>query len=507
MENQTDATNQIVFCWYSSDKRFLRRGTLSNVGNHPYYTLTQVAPSDAYYGRANYFTSNLQTALIYDSTELIEAPDSQVVALPITFTDPDTGDPLTVYGGTVTLNEDGSADLVNNRGIVDLGTLSWYELSYKRFTSAVLQNMKQYGSTDIAPIISSELKSAPKSSIEGADNQVAIADGSIWVCKKTATNATNCKELLAGVQLVYELTTPQTYHFDNIGQLYTYLGTNNVWIDTGAITECDYPADTKTYVDGNGGGDVTDVQINGTSIVSGGVADIPLATASSPGLSYPYSNRGLSITADGQISITKASDNSIKAGTAQYAPIVPSNQHGAAFYGLAKAAGDATQAASDNPVGTYTEDAKSAIHEMLNGAVTVSGTTPTIVAKSGITYVCGEVATLDITPPASGIFEVQFVSGSTPTVLTATGVTWVNGFDPSSLEANATYDISISNGIESSKMIIYRTGKSTGKRNRKVVPCAQMTTLRLLPFASLVVIGSFSCKLRRICTRKTGRLA
>ena len=102
---------------------------------------------------------------------------------------------------------------------------------------------------------------------------------------------------------------------------------------------------------------------------------------------------------------------------------------------------------SANAVGTYTEDAKSAIYEMLNGSVTVSGTNPTIVAKSGITYVCGEVATLDITLPASGIFDVIFTSGSTPTVLTATGVTWMNGFDPSALEANTTYEINILNGL------------------------------------------------------------
>jgi len=51
-------------------------------------------------------------------------------------------------------------------------------------------------------------------------------------------------------QIVYPLATPTTYHFDNVGELYTYFGTNNTWIDTGAITECDYPADTKLYVDG-----------------------------------------------------------------------------------------------------------------------------------------------------------------------------------------------------------------------------------------------------------------
>ena len=35
------------------------------------------------------------------------------------------------------------------------------------------------------------------------------------------------------------------------------------------------------------------------------------------------------------------------------------------FYGLAKAAGDTTQASSGNPVGTYTEEAKAAIRAML----------------------------------------------------------------------------------------------------------------------------------------------
>ena len=40
------------------------------------------------------------------------------------------------------------------------------------------------------------------------------------------------------------------YHLTGIGSLMTYFGQNNVWIDTGAITECDYPADTKLYIDG-----------------------------------------------------------------------------------------------------------------------------------------------------------------------------------------------------------------------------------------------------------------
>lgn len=81
----------------------------------------------------------------------------------------------------------------------------------------------------------------------------------------------------------------------------------------------------------------------------------------------------------------------------------------------------------------------------------VSGTTPTINAVSGMRYICGEVVTLDIVVPSAGIIDVIFESGTTPTVLTVTpptGVTikWANGFDPTALEANTTYEINVMDG-------------------------------------------------------------
>ena len=48
--------------------------------------------------------------------------------------------------------------------------------------------------------------------------------------------------------ILFRLKTPQTYHFDNIGQLKTFLGTNNVWCDTGDITKLEYLADTKLFL-------------------------------------------------------------------------------------------------------------------------------------------------------------------------------------------------------------------------------------------------------------------
>lgn len=199
-------------------------------------------------------------------------------------------------------------------------------------------------------------------------------------------------------------------------------------------------------------GGVQDVQVNGTSVVSGGVANVPKASSSSLGVVSSSQQFGTTLTTQGVMQIAKADNSVVKAGNETYRPVVPYSQHIAAFFGLAKAAGDSTQSASNNPVGTYTDSAKSAISQMLNGSVTVSGTTPTITALPGLRYVCGEVATLDITLPASGIVDVVFTSGSTPTVLTVTpptGVTlkWANGFDPTALEADATYEINIADGL------------------------------------------------------------
>ena len=86
------------------------------------------------------------------------------------------------------------------------------------------------------------------------------------------------------------------------------------------------------------------------------------------------------------------------------------------------------------------------------GRTTVSGTTPSITAEDGVQYICGEVSTLDITLPDSGIVDVVFTSGATATVLTVTPPTgqtvrWANGFDPTSLEANTVYEINILNGL------------------------------------------------------------
>jgi len=201
---------------------------------------------------------------------------------------------------------------------------------------------------------------------------------------------------------------------------------------------------------GGGGGAVDDVQVNGVSVLNDGVANVPVAGLSNPGVVI-VDGHGLQMDSSGRLDIQYANTARIKAGTNVYYPITPYKQNESTFYGLAKAAGDNTQSVSANAVGQYTESAKSAISEMLGGSVAVTGTTPSITALPGVRYVCGEVSTIDITVPATGIIDVVFTSGATPAVLTVTpptGMTmkWANSFDPTTLEANTVYEINIMDG-------------------------------------------------------------
>lgn len=206
-----------------------------------------------------------------------------------------------------------------------------------------------------------------------------------------------------------------------------------------------YTDEAKAAIQAMLGVNVNDVQINGTSIVSNSIASIPVRTNVAGGSSELVTSNGISAAFSTIMSTTSAQ---IKAGTIASRAILPSNQHESVFYGLAKAAGDSTQSSSNDSVGTYTETAKSAISDMLNAPETVSGTTPSIAAKAGVRYICGEVSTISITPPQSGCVDIIFTSGSTPAVLTVPNtVKWPVWFNPANLVANATYEINILDGV------------------------------------------------------------
>lgn len=117
-------------------------------------------------------------------------------------------------------------------------------------------------------------------------------------------------------------------------------------------------------------GSVDDVQINGTSVITDGVAQIPVMSQFAYGVAkllndISYGIRLSTISGISDVLTTApATADEIKRGASTYKPITPSVQHYAIFYGLALAAGH-NERTSTLPVGQYSEEAKTAIRTML----------------------------------------------------------------------------------------------------------------------------------------------
>ena len=151
----------------------------------------------------------------------------------------------TVYGGTVTLNEDGSADLVKTYDVIDLSTVAWqYTAVQHRFYRGGYNDF-DFGTVQTGqPQIICNVY-APKvwaSFVSGGDYSCGANNGNISIRdERYANDVTAFKAYLASVGAIYvaplTASASQTYHFDNIGQLQSFLGTNNIWHDmNGSIT-------------------------------------------------------------------------------------------------------------------------------------------------------------------------------------------------------------------------------------------------------------------------------
>ena len=202
-----------------------------------------------------------------------------------------------------------------------------------------------------------------------------------------------------------------------------------------------------------------DVKVNGTSVVSNGVANIPVANSENYGVvKISAGNAGVGLDGQGRIIVSKASSAQLKGGTNYLVCISPNMQHESVFYGLSKLAG-VDLANETVTTGTYPASSKAAIQSLIGveSAVslteTVSGTTPSITCQPNVQYICGEVATISITPPANGTCDVIFESGSTAAVLTLPNTVKMPAwFDESNLETDTIYEIVITNGVYGSVM-------------------------------------------------------
>ena len=163
----------------------------------------------------------------------------------------------TVYGGTLTIHQDGSGELVVDRASVEydgspdeiwgeygIGTTYYCCVSYP--TGKALGNQKSicnrfknqnaaYGSGEYG--IYCDHPSLVNTYFRMPNAEITTKQGFLaWIAQNP-------------IQLVYELATPVTYQLTNQQVIALLKGSNNLWSTTGDVA-VEYPADTKLYIDG-----------------------------------------------------------------------------------------------------------------------------------------------------------------------------------------------------------------------------------------------------------------
>lgn len=159
----------------------------------------------------------------------------------------------TVYGGTLTINEDGSADLERDSALnTSRGTYSTWESfgsgssKYYRYKLSSETNYITNRSSAICTHFARTTISASTTDI-GFQIQLVTSGTSAqkgtWIAFRPDLSVYDTLTKFKNyVEEQYENGTPvqyfvyytdvrATYHFDNIGQLHMYLGENNIWVE------------------------------------------------------------------------------------------------------------------------------------------------------------------------------------------------------------------------------------------------------------------------------------
>lgn len=167
----------------------------------------------------------------------------------------------TVYGGILTINEDGSGDLVVNMAKVDLSALTWNiytAISDNSVFYAYLPNILKPNPDNVTVpnAICDRYKAIAVPSVTTWNtndysfgyltqpDRLAIRDTSM-----IGKTGAEFKDAMSNVDFVGELATPTTYQL--AAQLVIMLldGTNNVWSNAGNIIQLQYYANSKGYID------------------------------------------------------------------------------------------------------------------------------------------------------------------------------------------------------------------------------------------------------------------
>lgn len=158
----------------------------------------------------------------------------------------------TVYGGTLTVNGDGTGEIVADRVYFVPTTLSYV---------GTASTGVQYGSCPLSVNNKNESLLSDNNNISSAYKLIKSApstsgwfrvnNGTLFIYDDRFTDLSTARSIVGTEQpqFVYEIATPIIIPLTNLPSIKTLLGNNNLWADCGNILLMEYGCDTKTYVE------------------------------------------------------------------------------------------------------------------------------------------------------------------------------------------------------------------------------------------------------------------
>lgn len=192
----------------------------------------------------------------------------------------------TVYGGTLNVT---TGVLTVTHGRVDMGTLSWTYVASGTYFAATVTD-KAIGNMNLLADCYKTTTALNTASMANNEIKGRATGHEIYLKDSRYTDKASLETALSGHYLVYELDEPLTYQLTP-EQIYSLLGENNVWADTGDVYVT-FGADIKTYVDNRVGGKQDKIfasgilKGNGSGTVSAAVAGTDYQAPLTAGTDY-----------------------------------------------------------------------------------------------------------------------------------------------------------------------------------------------------------------------------
>lgn len=245
----SNVTNNVPVYFYDESETFILRINSGNVDGATFTT-----PANAAYMR---FASTAGRMTATTQVEIGSTPTTfEPFGTPKKVTYPFS---QTVYGGTLTVNRDGSGSLIPELvNYVFNGTDDeWTANGARGYYCTVGADYKAV-QTPIANYIKC-LENGSGSSLgtwEGRFNDISAAQTNFLVKPDMSliTTVEAWEDFLEDnpLQVIFKLANPTPVQLTNLEVIELLKGCNNIWCDTGNVLRIEYSADTKMYIDNLG---------------------------------------------------------------------------------------------------------------------------------------------------------------------------------------------------------------------------------------------------------------